>query len=180
MTAIVGLAEGRAVHIGGDSAGVSGLSLVVRRDRKVFQRGRYLFGFTTSFRMGQLIHYAMDVPKPVKRGLDEFMATTFVDAIRDCLKKGGWARKENDREEGGCFLVGVRGRLYTVYDDYQVARAADGFAAAGCGHDIAVGALFASSGGSLRPRQRVRLALRAAERFSAGVRGPFVVRSLER
>jgi hypothetical protein len=178
MTAIAGLAVGGGVHIGGDSAGVAGWSLNVRSDEKVFRRGPYLFGFTTSFRMGQLIRYSLAVPKAPKRGLDGFMATTFVDALRDCLKRGGWARKENDREEGGTFLVGVRGELYTIQDDYQVATAADGFAAVGSGSDVALGALYATQGRLWRPRQRVRIALAAAERFNAGVRGPFVVKSL--
>lgn len=177
MTAIVGLAQDGKVYIGGDSAGISGLSLSVRADTKVFRKEDYLFGFTTSFRMGQLIRYSFDLPKP-KGELESFMATTFVDALRECLKTGGWARKENDREEGGTFLVGVRGQLFTIYDDYQVARAADGFAAVGCGDEIALGALYATAGTGLKPRQRLKVALRAAERFSAGVRGPFVCLSL--
>ena len=173
MTAIVGLAQAGSVYLGGDSAGVSGMSLTVRADTKVFRKDRYLFGFTTSFRMGQLIRYSLTVPKP-GGDLDSFMATTFIDAVRDCLKAGGWAAKENDREEGGTFLVGVRGQLFAVYDDYQVARAADGFAAVGCGDLIALGALYATADLGMGPRRRVRTALAAAERFSAGVRGPFV------
>ena len=173
MTAIVGLAQGGKVYIGGDSAGVSGLSLTVRADAKVFRKDRYVFGFTTSFRMGQLLRYSLTLPKPAGE-LDAFMATVFVDALRECLKNGGWARKENEREEGGTFLVGVKGRLYAVYDDYQVAKAADGFAAVGCGDEIALGALYATAGTGLGPRKRVVRALAAAERFSAGVRGPFV------
>jgi ATP-dependent protease HslVU (ClpYQ) peptidase subunit len=178
MTAIVGLVVGNDVHIGGDSAGVAGHRLNVRADTKVFRRGPYLFGFTTSFRMGQLIRYALDVPEPAERKLDAFMATTFIDALRDCLKKGGWARKENDREEGGDFLVGLRGNLYTIYEDYQVAKAADGFAAVGSGAEVALGALFATQGSGLGPRRRVRVALEAAEHFTASVRGPFTVLSL--
>jgi ATP-dependent protease HslVU (ClpYQ) peptidase subunit len=177
MTAIVGLASGGAVFIGGDSAGVSGLDLSVRADAKVFRKRGYLFGFTTSFRMGQLIRYSLDLPKP-KGDLDTFMATRFIDGLRDCLKAGGWARKENEREEGGTFLVGVRGRLFAVYDDYQVAQAADGFAAVGCGDQVALGALYATAGTNMKPRKRVKVALAAAERFSAGVRGPFVCMSI--
>jgi ATP-dependent protease HslVU (ClpYQ) peptidase subunit len=173
MTAIVGLADAGAVYIGGDSAGVSGLSLTVRADAKVFRKGRYLFGFTTSFRMGQLIRYSLKLPKPAG-DLDAFMATAFVDALRKCLKAGGWATKDNEREEGGTFLVGVQRQLFAVYDDYQVAKAADGFAAVGCGDQVALGALFATAGTGLSPRRRVKSALAAAERFSAGVRGPFV------
>ncbi len=54
MTAIVGLVHNATVYIGGDSAGVSGYSMTVRADSKVFTIGPYLMGFTTSFRMGQL------------------------------------------------------------------------------------------------------------------------------
>jgi ATP-dependent protease HslVU (ClpYQ) peptidase subunit len=177
MTAIVGLSRGGAVFIGGDSAGVSGLDLTVRADTKVFRRGGYLFGFTTSFRMGQLIRYTLEVPPP-KKNLDRFMSTTFVDALRECLKTGGWARKEEEQEVGGTFLVGVRGRLYEVHGDYQIAKPADGFAAVGCGDQVALGALYATAGRGMRPRARVKLALRAAERFNAGVRGPFTCKKV--
>jgi ATP-dependent protease HslVU (ClpYQ) peptidase subunit len=173
MTAIVGLVHRKTVYIGGDSAGASGWSLTVRADSKVFHNGDYLFGFTTSFRMGQLIRYALEPPRP-SGDTDRFMATTFIDAVRECLKAGGWARKDSEREEGGTFLVGVRGRLFTVYEDYQVAEAADGFAAVGCGDELALGALFATATTRMPPRRRIEVALSAAERFSAGVRGPFV------
>jgi ATP-dependent protease HslVU (ClpYQ) peptidase subunit len=173
MTAVVGLVQSGTVYIGADSAGVAGMSLTVRADAKVFRKGRYLFGFTTSFRMGQLIRYALTLPEPAG-DLDAFMSTAFIDALRECLKTGGWAAKENEREEGGTFLVGVKGQLFAIYDDYQVAKAADGFAAVGCGDQIALGALFATAETELSPRRRVLRALTAAERFSAGVRGPFV------
>ncbi len=172
MTAVVGLVQSGSVYIGADSAGVAGLNLTVRADAKVFRKKRYLFGFTTSFRMGQLIRYSLTLPKPTGN-LDAFMSTTFIDAVRDCLQDGGWAAKDKDREEGGTFLVGVRGRLFTVYDDYQVGQAADGFAAVGCGDLIALGALFATADSGLSARRRVLGALAAAERFSAGVRAPF-------
>nr|MDT0660142.1 hypothetical protein [Micromonospora sp. DSM 115978] len=179
MTAIVGLVSDGSVYIGGDSAGSDGYSLTVRADGKVFRNGRYLFGFTTSYRMGQLIRYGLTPPKPKPRkDLERFMSTTFIDSLRDCLKSGGWAKKENDREEGGTFLVGVSGRLFTIYSDYQVAEAADGYAAVGCGDDLALGALYATAGLPIRPKRRVKVALRAAERFSTGVRGPFTCLAL--
>jgi hypothetical protein len=106
--------------------------------------------------------------------LDRFMATTSVDAVRACLKAGGWAKKDNDREEGGTFLVGVAGRLFTIEDDYQVGASADGYAAVGCGSEIALGALFATARTRMAPERRIVVALQAAERFSAGVRGPFI------
>src|SRR2546430_1004120 len=99
--------------MGGDSAGVSGWGLVVRADHKVFRNGPYVMGFTSSFRMGQLLRWGFDPPAPpdCRGDLESFMATTFVDAVRGRLKAGGWAKKDSEQEQGGTFLVGVCGRL---------------------------------------------------------------------
>lgn len=172
MTAIAGLVQDGRVYLAGDSAGVGGhFSLTVRADSKVFATGPYVMGFTSSFRMGQLLRWSLKVPEP-DGDLERFMSTTFVDAVRETLREGGWLAKNSDREDGGTFLVGVQGRLFTVHDDFQVAEAADGYAAVGCGYHLALGALYATTG-LRKPRRRLRIALEAAERFNAGVRGPF-------
>lgn len=177
MTCIVGFVEGDTVWMGGDSAGVAGLTLTVRADQKVFRNGPMLFGFTTSFRMGQLLRYALSVPDHDPRvAVDKYMTTTFVDAVRSCLKSNGWASAKDGNEQGGTFLVGYRGQLFYVGSDYQVGVPFDSFAAVGCGDDVARGALFAST--HLAGRERIDLALRAAERHSAGVRGPFHILEL--
>ena len=63
--------------------------------------------------------------------------------------------------------------------DFQVGELHDPFAAVGCGMDLAHGALYALRDSDLDPESKVRLALEAAERFSAGVRRPFVIERLE-
>ncbi|MFE6025551.1 hypothetical protein [Streptomyces niveus] len=172
MTAIVGLVHRRRVHLAGDSAGVAGYQLTVRVDAKVFRSGPYVMGFTSSFRMGQLLRHSLTAPQP-EGDLEQFMCTRFVDAVRTCLKDGGWARKDAEQEEGGTFLVGVHGRLFTLDSDYQVAESADGYDAAGCGDQLALGALHATATLGMKPRQRLTAALTAAVHHSAGVRGPF-------
>lgn len=178
MTCIVGFVEGKTVWIGGDSAGVGGYALTLRADLKVFRNGPMIFGFTSSFRMGQLLRWALTIPDHDPRvDIQKYMATTFVDAVRECLKTHGFAKKVLDVEEGGTFLVGYRGQLFCVQDDYQVQLAIDPFDAVGCGHDIAKGALFATTHAT--GRERVVIALQAAERYSAGVRAPFHIEALE-
>jgi hypothetical protein len=176
MTAVVGLVHGDRVYIGADSAGIAGYSLTIRRDPKVFRSGPYLIGFTSSFRMGQLLHHALVPPIPPVTGLDRFMTTDFIDAVRDCLKTGGYATKESEAELGGNFLVGVSGRLFEIDTDYQVGEPVSGYAACGCGYEIALGAIYATAGHP--PKARVRTALEAAEHLSAGVRGPFTILSV--
>ncbi|MEU0100396.1 hypothetical protein [Streptomyces sp. NPDC006267] len=172
MTVIVGLVHKNRVHLGADSASVSGLQLTVRADRKAFRNGPYVMGFTSSFRMGQLLRYAFQPPHPTG-DLHGFMVTTWTDALRTCLKDGGWARKDSEQEQAGTFLVGIQGRLFSVWDDYQVAEHADGYAAVGCGDEIALGALHATANLGLAPRARLNAALAAADHHSAGVTGPY-------
>lgn len=179
MTAVVGLAHDGRVHLGADSAGVSGWALTVRADEKVFTNGAYVLGFTTSFRMGQLLRYGFAPPQP-EGDLYRFMVTAFIDAVRDCLKTGGYASKTSEQEFGGTFLVGVHGRLFEIDRDYQVGEPADGFAAVGCGFELALGAMHATRTTRMPVTRRLRTALEAAERFSAGVRGPFAYASTKR
>lgn len=186
MTCIVGIEHDGDVWMAGDSAGVSGWTVTQRADEKVFERGPFVFGFTTSFRMGQLLRYRLDVPVQKELGskLDDdhaFLATTFVDAVRKCLKDGGFATTKDEGEVGGTFLVGYRGRLYEVGNDYQVGRSIHGFDAVGCGDHLALGALDATRDLDMEPMRRIGLALEAAARFSTGVAPPFhVVRHINK
>lgn len=177
MTCIAGVLHDGHVYIGGDSAGVAGLSLSVRADEKVFKIGDFVFGFTSSFRMGQLLRYSFTPPKrDPDIELSRYMCTSFVDAVRTCLKNGGFVRSVNGEESGGCFMVGYKGRLFTIEEDYQVAEPVDNYQAVGCGQDIALGVLYATDG--VDPMERITLALKASERHSAGVRGPFTIMSV--
>jgi ATP-dependent protease HslVU (ClpYQ) peptidase subunit len=176
MTCVVALKHNGAIYMGADSAGVGGLSLVVRQDPKIYRVGPVLFGFTTSFRMGQLLGHSFTMPERNREiPLARFMVTTFVDAVRNCLKTGGYAKKENERESAGTFLVAIEGRLFNIADDYQVGEADFPYDAVGCGCDLALGSLYTTAqiAPAINPRERLRLALRAAQQFSAGVREPF-------
>ena len=177
MTCIVGLVHEGGVYIGGDAAGVDGADLRVRSDKKVYLNGEYAIGFAGSFRQGQLIHYKLAAP-PVQADveLSQFMVTTFVDAVRSCLIEGGVADLQGGEMNRGTLIVGVRGRLFTIECDYNVGEEPGGFTAIGCGAPVALGVLFAlRHSADVDPVTKVRTALEAAERFSAGVRGPFIV-----
>lgn len=174
MTCIVGLRHPGGVTIGGDSGGFSGWDVTVRSDTKVFVRGPYLIGFTTSYRMGQILRYA-PLPDPTPN-LHEFLCTDFVDALRAALRTGGFLESDKGRDSGGTFLLGVQGRLFEVSEDFQIGEPEDGFAACGCGWQYAV-ATLALLPKRLSPAKRVEQALQLAERFNAGVRGPFVIRA---
>jgi hypothetical protein len=166
--------------MGGDSAGVAGLGLHIRSDEKVFFNGDFLIGFTSSFRMGQLLRFKFEPPKQNKNQEDyQYMVTDFIDAVRQCFSDNGMEKSRDGIVTGGTYLVGYKEELYYVYEDYQVGLLADKFGAVGCGDDIALGSLYSTALINIAPEQRIQVALEAAERFSAGVRGPFTILKLE-
>lgn len=179
MTCIVGYVDAQqTVWIGGDSAGLAGWDRSIRRDPKVFRRGGLLFGFTSSFRLGQLLRYSLHVP-PHPEGKDpyEYVAVDLVESVRSCLRSGGYTRIDSNEERGGTFLVGYRGHLFQIGSDFQVAEREEPYDAVGCGESYALGALWQLTRGAGSPdAQRIVLdALAAAARFSAGVAPPFLV-----
>lgn len=191
MTCIVGLEHEGRVYIGGDSQGSAGWSKTVRADSKVFLRdvphiGPAAFGFTSSFRMGQIIRYAFDPPAPKgdtePADIDAYLVAEFIPALRKAFEEHGYQRVKDGEATAGTFLLGIAGRLYQVESDYQVGRSALPYDAVGCGSDIALGAMYvahqaceAAQGNEGAAEAIVSRALYAAEAHSAGVGGPFEV-----
>jgi hypothetical protein len=179
MTAIAAIIDGDKIWMGGDSAGVctSSLSLVVRKDPKVFVKGKFIMGFTSSFRMGNLLQYSFKIPEhPLTMTDEAYMNTVFVDAVRSCFKKGGYSSTDSGQETGGQFIVGHNKKIYIIGSDFQVGIPVDNYSACGCGSDLCLGSLYSTIG--MPPNKRIRMALQAAERFSGGVRRPFTIKSI--
>ncbi len=175
VTCIVGLVDGRDVLLGGDCAAIgSDHTVSVRREPKIFRNGPALIGFSNSFRMGQLLRFALHVPsmRPDTDALD-WIVREVVPAAREALRDGGFSEVRENVETGAGFLVAAYGRLFHVEEDFHVGETLDGFDAIGCGGPYALGALRATHGLCLAPEERVLRALRAAQHFSGGVREPF-------
>lgn len=180
------------VYIGGDSAAVDegSLSYNIRSDEKVFTKGEFIFGYSTSFRMGQLLRYKLRIPTHPK-GMDnsQYMITLFIDAVKKCFEDNDYIDMMTD--SGGNFMVGYKGNLFVILSDYQVAESKENFAALGCGDSFALGAMFALTladkdankriTGDVEPKRfvekdpikKMEIALNAAVAFSMGVKPPF-------
>jgi len=173
MTCIVGLEHGDKVWLGGDSAAVAAADINISSEPKVFRNGPFIIGFSTSFRMGQVLQYHFRPPNPAKsriKDLNRFMVTQFIEAVREVFKDKEFEDEDGD---GGQFLVGYGDKLFVVDFDFHISRPACGFHAIGGGANPALGALFVSPGRN--PSDRVVEALRASAAFCTTVRGPFTV-----
>lgn len=184
MTCIVGLCHNDKVYIGADSCGSNSHTWLTVGNNKVFEVGEFLIGCTTSFRMIDLLTYSLTgVLQRPEDSDDKFIRTTFINSVISCFKENNFG----DDNRGGNFLLGYRGKLYEIQDDFSVLNCPPQGHSVGSGEEAARGSLWTTVPGriklneetalSLAPEQRVLLALSAAEASIATVRGPFVVMS---
>ena len=80
---------------------------------------------------------------------------------------------DSGKNEGGNFLVGYKGRLYEVQDDFSVLNSPVEGMAVGSGEQSARGSLYTTRG-EWDAHRRILQALEAAENVAVGVKGPFV------
>ena len=186
MTCIVATKHNNKIYMGGDSLGSdSSFSKTVRLDEKVFISGEMLLGFTSSFRMGQILQYVMEAPERPEDISDmKYLVAYWIPELIESFRSSGYLGDRTledhaDAGVGGTFLLGYRGTLYQIEGDFQVGIPAEQYAAVGCGQDLALGAMYAAkSTGVKDPTKLLTVALEAAEKFSGGVQRPFNLLSI--
>lgn len=176
MTCIVGLVEDKTVWIGGDSAGSDTWTISTRANPKVWKSGEFIYGYTTSFRMGDILRYKFTPPDQGNLGVVKYMATRFVDELMQCFEDNKFLHNGEARAVGGTFLVGYKARLFAIQDDFQVAELKNKYDAVGSGYHAALGSLYSTPG--QEPKARVLTALKASAEYTPTVRGPFKIVSV--
>lgn len=175
MTCIVAVEHDGTVYMGSDRAGSSSWSIGIVDAPKTFRNGPLLIGYTTSFRMGQILQYGLTVPShTLDWDVDRWVAIDLMGAVREAFEEHHWNKDNSGVAEGGSFLVAVEGRAYEVQTDYSAIRNVAGEYATGSGEDFARGSLCSTRGWD-DPEARVLAALEAAAECSPSVAGPFDV-----
>lgn len=177
MTCIVAMVQDGKIFMGGDAGAFdSSIGMIQAVNRpKVFAKsgvyGKFILGYTSSFRMGQILEQYFHIPKPEKSSEYGHLIKDIIPHIKEILQEHNYTEVENNLERGGFFLFGYKKHLYQVNDDFSVLEFTDGYTAIGAGRQYALGAMHASE--HLEPLDRIRLALNAAAHFSAAVCEPF-------
>lgn len=161
------------VYIGADSLGSDGFTQTIRKEPKVFKNGEFLIGCTSSFRMIDLLKWKFNPPTVKDGNLHKFMVTDFVDSVRKLFVDNGYCIDSGDWKSGS-FLVGVKGRLFSIDVDFQVYEQDYSSVGSGCYH--ALGSFYTSKRNS--PVKDIEKALEAAEHFVTSVKRPFIIESI--
>lgn len=180
MTCVVGLLHDGRVYMGADSAATEPQTsdqFILSR-RKVTRKGPYLIGTCGEPRYGDIMRHCFAPPEPDWDDIDRFMADEFTAALRACFEEHGWLERKDGRAvaSGSEALIGVNKRLFVVGEYFQ-SFSLDEYCAVGTGMDFAFGSLYSTEGKP--PRERVLEALKAAQKFNAACREPFIIEELE-
>jgi len=137
MTCIVGLEFEGKVYLAGDNQGTGFNNKSIHTQPKVFEKGGAIFGFTSTYRWGQILEHCLrDVIEPadINKTYDWLVQTLVPTIMKECKAS------EYDEKSRNC-LIGVNGQLWQLQSDWSVLRSVDGFTAAGSGYEYARGAM---------------------------------------
>lgn len=182
MTCIVGLVSGKYVYIAADSLG-SGNGVKQQYKTPKLQRLELLerdgllrakiamgIGYTTSYRMGDILRYVFEPPViDVAEDENEYLVKQFIPELITCFDEHAYTKSKEGVKTGGNFLVALRGRLFHVQDDFSVLEPEMGYTAIGSGQEFALGSLYSNK--SEVASMKVEEAVLAASTFSTTVGG---------
>lgn len=176
MTCIVGIvAEDGTVWMGGDRASSQSNFTWLLSGPKVFKKDGWLIGSAGSSRVGDILEYQFE-PPAWRKGKDTtaYLVTDFIPDLRKALKTHGVLKAKDGVDEfSGTFLIGGYGRLFAVWDDFQVQETSKPYMAIGSGGNVAMGVLHATARLDITAAQRVEYALDAAAELTPFVNPPF-------
>ena len=92
-----------------------------------------------------LLEHAFVAPTVNMKYPDKYITNTFIPAMRKCFLDAGYEYKREDStvENDNIWLIGVRGNIYRIEEDYSWERNDNGLYVAGSGERFALGALEA-------------------------------------
>lgn len=173
MTCIVALEARGRVYMASDTFGSNGHTGATYEAPKTFRNGSALIGVCGSYRMMQLLQYALVVPEvSLSWDVDRWVALDLMPAIRTAFMAHGWDRVAEGRARGGSFLFAIAGRCYEIQSDYSFLRSSAGEYAIGSGTYHALGSLHSTRDWA-KPKRRLSAALAASAEHVVSVAGPF-------
>ena len=177
MTCVIALIENGIGYLGGDLAATRQNFQVTRKDPKVFMNGQFGIAVCGSIRMHDLLKYVWTAPtwRESEITIEKFMRNDFIESLKTCFKSKGFGNtKETEDSMNSSFIVVVAGHIFIIEQDFQVGEPDLNYYADGSGFAYALGSLYSTTTDT-SPKERIMLALAAAESFAPGVRSPFTI-----
>ena len=160
--------------------------VLVTNTAKVWRWEDFVFGTAGSYRAIQILHRWLPDSELLMQfqaadSVEDFMVLKLVPAIKEVFETHNYGTQINgEAVHGSTLLIGARGKLWALYDDYAVLQIRSTYHAIGSAADTGLGAMYVlTSNTRLRPETIIERTLEAAAAHCAYVRGPFTIVSTE-
>lgn len=150
------------VVIAGDYLGSNGFTKTLYSGSKIFRHSNMLFGYTSTFRFGQIIECILDdntlYPPQKKEDTYSWLIRTFIPKLKKVLK-------DEDYNSGGSAILVVNSQVWALQSDFSVLRADSGVYSVGSGEYHATSSLLtqiAINGGKLPTTEQAKEFIKTA------------------
>lgn len=127
------------VVLAGDYLGSNGFTKAIFAGSKIFKHSNMMFGYTSTFRFGQIIECLLDdntlYPPSNKDETYTWLVRNFIPKLKDTLK-------DEDYNTGGNAIIVVNAQVWEVQPDFSVLRAESGVNAVGSGEYHAISSML--------------------------------------
>lgn len=177
MTCIVGYKDPKGkIWIGSDSCGSNGTTHVQRKDPKVLRNGPLTIGFTSSFRMGQILQHHLIAPPIKTKDIYKYLVVDLIPEAREVLEENGYGSSDEEGDIGGVWIVAAGDTVAKIGSDFQVGIPIGGLACVGSGEEIAMGSMLARiEAGIQSPKEMINSAIADAASYVCGIAEPIKV-----
>lgn len=150
---------------------------------KIIENNGVLIAGSGSGRGSNLLQFGWKPPKPkLSEDLDEFMTKRFIPSMRKLFIDAGYDMKEDGdhASHDSQFIIGIRGVLYPIFEDYSWDRDVRGIYYSGSGSDIALGAMEAlgvrNVSSADKAEKIIRRSIEVATRWDIYSSGPIITK----
>jgi len=171
MTCIIGFIDKskRKMTIAGDRLGSNGHTGSPINQPKIFKRGKILFGYTSSFRYGQILEHYLTIPKDTRKSAYDYMVLDLVPLIRTILEEHKYTGSD-EKAKSGVSIFMYKGFVYELQSDWSVLEYTN-IRSVGSGEDVATGAMIALRDIPMSAKKRANIVLDAASEVVVSVGG---------
>lgn len=185
MTCVIAWTNHDRMIMASDSAVTSGDRIMTMKQPKFQlisskQNPDMLIGYAGRAKVGQVILdlHVIKIPKDTTPDPYIFMTQTIVPILEEILSEYRLTIEDEDTGEifhENIFIIAYRGSLFTINSEFHVFEGTEDFVSIGSGQDYALSAMTAIKNGcpDILPEKLIEEGMRAAEKYSSSVRGPF-------
>ena len=180
MTCIVALEVDGDVIMACDSGESYAGRLMQEDNSKIFCVKDLMFGVSGYSRASNLLEHSLVLPENERESDMQYLSLDAAQAISECLNNGKLAKNDNGEEDSQTtILIGYKGKVYFMAQNYSVSRYSCGYFAIGSGADYALGAIHAMLESEQASEEWIALkAVEAACKFSDSCMEPMYMNTL--